>query len=165
MQSDAGQHARTLTDNLQIMQCGIPLERLPQNFQDAIVAVQKLGLRFSWIDALCIVQDDLVNWAREAAKMADVYGSAHLTIAATSAESSTDGFLKRPQAMAASVPYLIDTCTEPAGCLVIAYKREGGHRGSWSSNIETARWNTRGWTFQERLLSKRVLHFTKTKLF
>ena len=162
MQSDAGQHARTLTTNLQNMQCRIALEKLPRNFQDAVLVVRKLGLRFLWIDALCIVQDDLADWAREAARMADVYGSAHLTIAATSAKSSTDGFLKRPQVTAASIPYHVDTCTEPAGCLVITYEPE---RDSWYSSIEMTRWNTRGWTFQERLLSKRVLHFTARRLF
>ena len=162
MQSDAGQHARTLTTNLQNMQREISLEKLPQNFQDAIIVVRKLGLRFLWIDALCIVQDDLADWAREAARMADVYGSAHLTIAATSAESSTDGFLERPQETAASIPYYVGTCIEPAGCLVMTYQRK---QDSWYASVEMARWNSRGWTFQERLLSKRVLHFTEKRLF
>ena len=162
MQSDAGQHARTLTTNLENMQRGISLENLPRTFQDAVLVVRKLGLRFLWIDALCIVQDDLADWAREAARMADVYGSAHLTIAATSAESSTDGFLKRPPLRAASIPYYVDTCTEPAGYLVVTYEPK---EDSWYSSIEMARWNTRGWTFQERLLSKRVLHFTARRLF
>ena len=162
MQSDTGQHARTLTTNLRNMQREISLEKLPQNFQDAVIVVRKLGLRFLWIDALCIVQDDLADWAREAARMADVYGSAHLTIAATSAESSTDGFLERPQETAASIPYYVGTSTEPAGCLVMTYQRK---QDSWYSSVEMARWNSRGWTFQERLLSKRVLHFTEKRLF
>lgn len=147
------------------MQCGIPLEDLPQNFQDAILTVRRLGLRFLWIDALCIIQDDLVDWAREAARMNDVYGSAYLTIVATSASSSTDGFLKRTQEMACRISYYKDIGAEPVGRFLIAYSETGGDLGSWYLNVEKARWNTRGWTLQERLLSKRVLHFTERKLF
>ena len=147
------------------MQCGIPLEDLPQTFQDAILTVRKLGLRFLWIDALCIIQDDLVDWAREAARMNDVYGSAYLTIVATSASSSTDGFLKRTQEMACRISYYKDAGAEPAGRFLIAYSGTGGDLGSWYLNVEIARWNTRGLTLHERLLSKRVLHFTERNLF
>ena len=164
MDSNTNTHARTVKANLMDMQSGIPLEKLPQNFQDAILTVQKLQLRFLWIDALCIIQDDPADWAREAARMNDVYGFAYLTIAATSATSSTDGFLRRPEEMVSSIPYYKDTGTEPASRLILAYQQIGD-QGSWASNIETARWNTRGWTLQERLLSKRVLHFAERKMF
>lgn len=162
---DSGQHARTLKSNLRDMLGGIPLNMLPQNFQDAVLIVRKLQLRFLWIDALCIIQDDPADWARKAARMNDVYGSAYLTIAANSAISSTDVFLKRSQETTISIPYYKDVRADPAGLLFLAYMRTGGEQGSWFSNIETARWNTRGWTFQERFLSKRVLHFTERKLF
>ena len=165
MESEAGKHARTLKINLEGMQQGLPLEKLPQNFQDAVVTVRKLKLRFLWIDALCIIQDDPEDWAREAARMNIIYGSAYLTIAATSAVSATDGFLRRPQKTASSIPYYKDLRAKPAGRFVLAYKQTSGDDGSWYWNIETVRWNTRGWTFQERLLSKRVLHFTKRKIF
>ena len=163
-QSEAGDSARTLKANIKDMQCEIPLKKLPQTFRDAIVTVRELDLRFLWIDALCIIQDDPVDWAREAATMSMVYGSAYLTIVATSAVSSTDGFLKRPQDMAASISCYKDNCTEPVDRLLIAYQGADGDQGSWSSLVEEARWNTRGWTLQERLLSRRVLHFTKRKI-
>ena len=165
MESDDGRYARTLKINLKDMQREIPLIMLPQNFQDAILTVRKLQLRYLWIDALCIIQDDPVDWAREAARMNDVYGSAYLTISATSAVSSTDGFLKRSPDMMSSIPYYKDVGAESAGVFFLAYMRTGGDQGSWLSTIETARWNSRGWTFQERLLSKRLLHFTEKKVF
>ena len=165
LDSSAGMYARTLKNNLNEMQRAIPSNLLPQNFQDAIFTVRKLQLRYLWIDALCIIQDDPADWAREAAKMNEIYGSAYLTIAATSAVSSTEGFLGRSQEVECSIPLHGDTRTEPAFCLTLTEMLDGGDQGSWADSIETARWNTRGWTFQERLLSKRVLHFTTRKIF
>ena len=153
-----------MKSNIKDMQGGIPLEKLPQNFRDAILTVRKLKLRFLWIDALCIIQDDPVDWAREAARMNMVYGSAYLTIVATSAVSSTDGFLKRSQDMAISISCYKDNCAEPVDRLLIAYQGTDTDQGSWGSLVERTRWNTRGWTLQERLLSRRVLHFTKRKV-
>ena len=165
IESSAGMYARTLENNLNEMQRGIPFNLLPQNFQDAILTVQRLQLRYLWIDALCIIQDDPADWAREAAKMNGIYGSAYLTIAATSAISSTEGFLRRSQEMACSIAVYEATRTELAFRLTLTEMLDGGNQGSWMDSIEKARWNTRGWTFQERLLSKRVLHFTARKIF
>lgn len=58
--------------------------------------------------------------------MNDVYGLAYLTIAATSAIYSTDGFLKRSQETTFSIPYYKDVRAEPAGLLFLAYMRTGG---------------------------------------
>ncbi|KAH8595946.1 heterokaryon incompatibility protein-domain-containing protein [Bisporella sp. PMI_857] len=71
----------------------IPLHLLSRTFQDAIQVTRALGLRFLWIDSLCIVQDDKNDWTIEAAKMAQVYQGSYFTIAATSSTNS-DGGLK-----------------------------------------------------------------------
>ncbi|KAH6619006.1 hypothetical protein C7974DRAFT_317958, partial [Boeremia exigua] len=39
---------------------------LPLTFQEAVVFTQWLGVRYLWIDALCIIQEDEVDWSREA---------------------------------------------------------------------------------------------------
>lgn len=62
---------------------GISLSALPTNFQDAVLATRKLGLRFLWIDALCIIQDSHSDWEKEAAKMDQVYRHAQVTIVAS----------------------------------------------------------------------------------
>ncbi|KAF7886094.1 hypothetical protein EAF00_010197 [Botryotinia globosa] len=41
------------------------------NFRDAIRAVRRLGVKYFWIDSLCIIQegDELADWKREAPVM------------------------------------------------------------------------------------------------
>ena len=73
---------------------GIPWEDIPKTLQDAMTITYKLGLRYLWVDALIIIQDDEDDWHSEAAKMAIVYGNAHITIAATHSQGLNAGIFK-----------------------------------------------------------------------
>jgi hypothetical protein len=57
----------------------------------------KLGLRYIWIDSLCILQDDARDLSREIAKMADTFQGAFVTISAASSSSVHHGFLSNRQ--------------------------------------------------------------------
>jgi hypothetical protein len=69
----------------------IPLESLPKTFRDAFLVTRELGLRFLWIDSLCIIQDSNEDWDLEASRMAHVYNNAYLTLAADLAPHSNVG--------------------------------------------------------------------------
>jgi hypothetical protein len=84
---------KTTTENRESHMQSIDVARLPQTLQDAIYMTRYLGLRYIWMDCLCILQDDKADWEREAASMADVYANAWLTIAAARAADSSEGFL------------------------------------------------------------------------
>jgi hypothetical protein len=73
---------RTLASRYEAMKSGIPVWELSMNFADTVAVARKLGLRYIWIDSLCIIQDSPSDWDREAATMHEVYKYAEVTIAA-----------------------------------------------------------------------------------
>ncbi|KAF2180235.1 HET-domain-containing protein [Zopfia rhizophila CBS 207.26] len=76
----------------------IPWKILPKTFKDAINFTRRLGLRYIWIDSLCIIQDDQSipsDWQRESAKMASIYQRSHVTLAASSSPDSHGGCFTR----------------------------------------------------------------------
>lgn len=72
---------------------GLPVSKLPMTIKDAITVTQELGLRFIWVDALCIIQDDPEDVAREVNNMAHIYREAYITLSAACSRSVNDGFL------------------------------------------------------------------------
>jgi hypothetical protein len=58
------QLVKTLTNNIEGMKRGIALASLPKTFQDAVLMTRRLGIRYLWIDSLCIIQDDGDDWDR-----------------------------------------------------------------------------------------------------
>ncbi|KAL9629892.1 MAG: hypothetical protein Q9204_005019 [Flavoplaca sp. TL-2023a] len=135
---------------------------ISKNFQDAIEVVRKLEFKYLWIDALCIIQDSKSDWENESAKMNDVYECSYLTIVATAAATSDAGFLHRARLSAVTLPYRDDVDPTIDGKFLVTRTVTG--RDPWNP-VDKAAWNTRGWTYQERLLSRRLLHFTSSVLF
>lgn len=70
---------------------GIDLKRMPKTFQDAVVVAKAMGIRYLWIDSLCIVQDDLKDWKQESRVVGTIYQNATITIAATHSRNSSEG--------------------------------------------------------------------------
>jgi hypothetical protein len=115
-----------------------------------------------WIDSLCIIQDDPDDWRREAASMAAVYENAYFTIAATGSDGCSDRLFKTMEPVADGSPAM-----------------QIGHSGfyvsrSWQHpwrihSREAEDWQlfpllSRGWVYQERLLSRRFIYFTTNEV-
>ncbi|KAK1982969.1 heterokaryon incompatibility protein [Colletotrichum cereale] len=147
---------------------GVRLDKLPKTFQEAIQVTRRLGVRFLWIDSLCILQDrdDLSDWLIEAAQMHKVYSHSFCNISAAGAHDSSKGlFFERDPRLShtADVRMCLEGLGLPPGidyldCSIIDL-------GFWSNGIGQCPLNTRGWVLQERLLSPRVLHFARDQLF
>jgi hypothetical protein len=64
---------RTLTRNYQERITNIDFKELPPVFAQAVGLTKVLNIGYSWIDALCIIQDDSNDQTREALKMSEIY--------------------------------------------------------------------------------------------
>ncbi|KAE9366714.1 HET-domain-containing protein [Stipitochalara longipes BDJ] len=139
---------------------GIDIISLPKTFQDAVLITRQLGVRYLWIDSLCIIQDSPRDWEVESAKMHKVYQHALFNISADGAEDSSVGcFLQRNTLEMR--PCRIDW--PDAGMAACpSFKYSGINMGP--SAIKDSLLSRRGWILQERLLSTRILHFTKQEI-
>lgn len=96
----------TTSRNLATFEMGILESSLPQTLRDAIRVTRELGIRYLWIDSLCILQDSMDDKLSQIGKMQEIYQSAHVTIAAAGAINCTEGFLHRRMLTGKSHPFL-----------------------------------------------------------
>ncbi|KAL8396112.1 hypothetical protein RB595_003534 [Gaeumannomyces hyphopodioides] len=149
---------------------GIAESQLSRTFRDAVAATRRLGVRYIWIDSICIIQDSALDWQVESAKMAAIYGNAWLTLVAVHSRDGNGGlFARTPD---------FEVCgRSPAGEAYRAYfRRRIDHHLEMQAGVggeaaaaghPTAAFHpllTRAWVFQERLLSPRVLFFGPSEL-
>lgn len=154
-----------LRSNVQDFYSGIPLTALPKTFRDAVMASRRLGARYLWIDSLCIFQDkdDLSDWYREASLMDKVYSHSRCNISASAAIDSSGGLFRsrNPRSLCSGYIDLNKSLgLSPSG--PVPYSVIGCD--FWEVNVLKSPVNKRGWVFQERHLSPRVLYFGRTQL-
>jgi hypothetical protein len=155
---------RLLRDDRADMLNNIRIDELPKTFQDAIAITRRLGVRYLWIDSLCIVQDSTEDWARESSMMGQVYQNGFCNIAATGAEDGRVGcFLKRDVALVQKFSFRIHTPIPKFGLKPGLYDMVP--RDLWSDGLWNAALNKRAWVAQERILAPRILHFSATQLY
>jgi hypothetical protein len=150
---------RTLKQHLQCLN----IKDLPLMFQDAVAVTRLLGIRYLWIDALCIIQDDRQDWENQASEMGSIYQHSLITIAIHSAKNPLEGFLWRR-----AVPAVLGISPRQCG--------NGAQPAFWlatpplsdyaiSSGFFAGGLAKRAWVVQELCVSKRVLHFVEDRVF
>ena len=129
----------------------------PRTIRDAINVTSQLGIRYLWVDALCIMQDDKLEKGKVIGDMDLIYNRAALTIVAASGSHADAGLsgLTGDRETALYEPVSIPGVEEKK--LVVA-------RTTPSQLISRTKWNSRGWTYQERLCSRRMLVFSEEQL-
>jgi len=145
--------------NIAQLRKGITLNSLPKTLADAVEVTRAMGVAYLWIDALCIIQDSAEDWGVEARRMADVYGNAHCSLAASHNVDSNGGLSPRITGGCRGRPVSV-RFPATSGWDLPHCDLELVEHNFWNNRVEDAPLNTRGWVVQERILAPRTIHFT-----
>jgi hypothetical protein len=135
---------------------------LPATIRDAMTVTRQMGVRFLWVDALCIIQDEGVHKQSQIAQMASIYMHSLFTIiavAGTHADAGLPGV--RDGTRSITTQDVVTTRTTSLIPLIdhLDYHSEAHHRPSYST------WYSRAWTMQEQIFSTRKLIFAPDQVY
>ncbi|KAK4203973.1 heterokaryon incompatibility protein-domain-containing protein [Triangularia verruculosa] len=149
---------------------GISLSHLPQTFRDAVTVTRALGIRYLWVDSLCIVQGAQGDFESEAQKMEAVFSMAYCVLAASRAEGTTSGFLSsRPSRRFVAVNLDVGAGKQHGNLA----KRNAEENtiyvceaiDNFQADVIDGPLNQRGWVLQERALARRTIYFTERQTY
>lgn len=148
------QEGITTLDFLQYNLNQLDVQKISQTVKDAIYCTKRLGIKFLWIDALCIVQDSDEDKAKEIPDMRYIFENSRVTIVAANSSSASIGFLgdRPPPGPRFRVPF-----PRPNGRTGTVSLRHEGRKAYCGASKEPI--NLRAWTLQENLLSRPVLFY------
>jgi hypothetical protein len=153
-----------------------------QVFADAVRVCRHLSVRYLWIDSLCIIQDSPADWQQESGRMGDVYKHALFNVAAQSIEdgnTSVQEGMFRTRRLSTLEPWRgiasFDLSVEAweSGMTQIRERitKKSPVAGEyfllpedWAKCFAGTSLMSRGWVAQERILSPRIIHFTRHEL-
>lgn len=126
-------------------------DHLPPTIEDAIAFVKGLSEKYLWVDSLCIVQDSM-DKANQINQMEQIYSAALATLVAAAGSDVNAGLSgvrqrSRPEQIVAEFQS-INLAILPASFI----------------HVHNSVWTTRGWTYQEKLLSRRIFFFSEGDL-
>ena len=149
---------RMTTENLDSYTTFVDPSLIPVTIRDAITVTHKLGLRYLWVDALCIIQNSREDKAREIPKIHSNFRNAFITIVAAKATKASAGFLRKdltrwyPQTTPSTLPFIA-----PCGSIGTMLLTKGGR-------LEPDVIDSRAWCLEERVLSPRVVAYSSQAL-
>jgi hypothetical protein len=124
---------------------------IPRTILDSMVLASEMDTRFLWVDMLCIRQNDPDHLAQQLQQMASVYGNSYFTIIAANGPDAWYG-LRGVGGDSAPRNHKERILEFSPDAKMIPLPKDDS---DWSP----AMWHTRGWTFQERVVSPRTFVF------
>ncbi len=174
---DASRYTQLREDNLGFLKIQIETKSLSRTFQDAINCTWSLGVKYLWIDSLCILQDSKADWETESATMADIYSHSYCNISATADECKEHGlfhpkrpmrsgharvrarWIGHPPGAVQDQPAAQPQASSSHGEEYVLFDRE-----FWAKRVDKQELFSRGWVFQEQQLARRIIHFGPDQL-
>ncbi|PGH06885.1 hypothetical protein GX51_02130 [Blastomyces parvus] len=133
---------------------GLLTSTMPRTIEDAITVCLQLGQRYLWVDRLCIIQDDVGDKKSQIEAMDDIFSSAQIVLVAAYGDSMDFGIPGVSRVKRKVVQHSEDIL----GLRITNIVRE-------VEDDPLNMWDTRGWTYQEAVLSRRRLYFTNMRAF
>ncbi|CAE7208472.1 hypothetical protein P3342_011048 [Pyrenophora teres f. teres] len=156
---------KTTQENLKQRLKRIHTQEIPKTILDAVHITRHFGFKYLWVDSLCIVQNDRIDWAEQAPMMSDVYNKAAFTIAAHS-ENVHGGCLSTDQTRNTALA-TFDTIIAGQST-TISIRMDTRNNGLCPAHgvngNERSKLENRGWTLQEYFLAERILHCTNSEM-
>jgi hypothetical protein len=126
---------------------------LPATFRDAVIVTRALGIRYLWIDSLCIMQDSEDDWQWHCAIMGVIFARSFLCISAAGSPDSTGGcFIKKSSSV--SLSCVFRPADSPADIHFTEFVEEVPF-----SRDHPGYTDTRAWCLQETALPMRVVAY------
>jgi hypothetical protein len=125
-------------------------QAIPQTVRDAMVLAEQLNFRYLWVDTLCIIQD-AQDKSQHLEKMSSIYSNASITIVAADGEDAGYGLRGVKSCLPRVVPSTIVVPFSPHGSMAVSSPKIR----PWGDK----KYYSRGWTYQEYLLSSHLLIF------
>lgn len=123
--------------------------------EDAIKVALGLGYRFLWVDRYCVLQEGDAKIKGEQLQGMDlVYANADVTLVATAGQGSSAGL----PGVCSERPRVLQPCANIDGHVLTLIAPDP------AIQTKSSAWMTRGWTYQEGLLSRRRLFFSETEM-
>ncbi|POS75864.1 hypothetical protein DHEL01_v205753 [Diaporthe helianthi] len=164
------ERVRTLKSNYEVRVGGLEDSDVPpiapgdvtKVFQEAAQLTLELGIKYIWIDSLCIVQDDADDWKYEAARMASYYQNSWLTIVGSSGEGLYQSIDPQILPPVVYLPY-DNTPGQHTGIFSMGIQPVSNPRlrDLYTQTVTNSEVLSRGWVFQEWLLSTRIAAFSQ----
>lgn len=162
----ASQAYRLLKTTEQGMRSQQSISVLPKTIRDAMEIAGYFQCCYLWVDRLCIFQDSVEDFQKEASSMADIYKYSTLNIAALGAQDPDGGcFFERDPRYVAPTRVDIQHNRHTRHETPMSYRFKAETRLGLRTSFETEPLIHRAWTVQERILSRRVIYFGSKQVF
>jgi hypothetical protein len=130
---------------------GFEMEDFPREartFREATEVTRTLGIRYLWIDSICINQADRDDWLREGALMEKIYTNSYCNLAAVDSEDGSFGLFRGPRDPEQLAPDIVEYRESKYALLRPDF---------WRHQLLDEPLYTRGWVLQGKCKLRKVV--------